>query len=754
LVYHAGIDFILSQYPHKHETWSTDNDDKRDSVPLPYHRFQGFIQDHKYVDNVLSLHSGDFYSLVDFLNETTQIIPSAVAPNANSGGANQAAGNEAKAHTGMKRKVSISAVSKAGMMTPRHLFLKLDGFAHDKYADEYMDVDYCLRVRNLLPATTTAQWSTSGTSSGDSQRGYTGQPLASSTPSASSRYTNSYGRSRFRDESAISSPWTDFSSPSPSPSSSPPLVESGGQSSTTAEMSPKLEHAFDVVYDPFSVLAYYDSVSAIDGGIHREAFDPKSDDARTYAERWGSSRPLARYVRRHYDTIGLRNVSLIWNMDCGTGQVFGFTMEALYFVLGLHDLLSLHVETRDLKGCYEGLGRAGVPVSVLALLSRLSETTLESPEENNKDLYLVVHRDPGRYSHFVSETRGRSPHYIIGRSMYETDKIPDDWKYSCSNLVNEIWVPSDFNVKTFTQSGVSRSRLRQVGEAIDVYTFDPAITKPISLRQKKGFNFLTAMKWEKRKGWDVLLNAYFEEFKAEEDVALFFLSRLNDKAKEEYYSFVEKTCDKLKRKKEDLPRVVFLSEMFPYHKLPALYAGVDCFVLPTHGEGWGLPLMEAMAMELPTIATNWSGNTQFMNEENSFLLRVESMVDATTDGHKWAAPSVPHLKSLMRFVYTHPQQAKRRAKQARLDIVQNHSVDALAKRVVAQLKDIKKSGKFEEGKAANQQSSLSRAAGGGGGASWNSWNSGSSWSGWNTQSKRDESPLATGWSRIKIVEDT
>ena len=37
------------------------------------------------------------------------------------------------------------------------------------------------------------------------------------------------------------------------------------------------------------------------------------------------------------------------------------------------------------------------------------------------------------------------------------------------------------------------------------------------------------------------------------------------------------------------------------------YAGADAFVLPTHGEGWGRPAVEAMAMALPSVVTNWSG---------------------------------------------------------------------------------------------------------------------------------------------------
>ena len=41
-----------------------------------------------------------------------------------------------------------------------------------------------------------------------------------------------------------------------------------------------------------------------------------------------------------------------------------------------------------------------------------------------------------------------------------------------------------------------------------------------------------------------------------------------------------------------------------------LYASADVFVLPSRGEGWGRPHVEAMAMGLPIITTNWSGPTE------------------------------------------------------------------------------------------------------------------------------------------------
>ena len=54
--------------------------------------------------------------------------------------------------------------------------------------------------------------------------------------------------------------------------------------------------------------------------------------------------------------------------------------------------------------------------------------------------------------------------------------------------------------------------------------------------------------------------------------------------------------------------------------LISLYKTADAYVSAHWGEGWGLPLADAMAMGIPTIATNFSGNTEFMTDANSFLV--------------------------------------------------------------------------------------------------------------------------------------
>jgi glycosyltransferase involved in cell wall biosynthesis len=51
------------------------------------------------------------------------------------------------------------------------------------------------------------------------------------------------------------------------------------------------------------------------------------------------------------------------------------------------------------------------------------------------------------------------------------------------------------------------------------------------------------------------------------------------------------------------------------------WQGADAFALLRRSEGFGLPLAEAMCAGYPVIATGWSGNMNYMTEENSFPVR-------------------------------------------------------------------------------------------------------------------------------------
>jgi glycosyltransferase involved in cell wall biosynthesis/GT2 family glycosyltransferase/tetratricopeptide (TPR) repeat protein len=279
----------------------------------------------------------------------------------------------------------------------------------------------------------------------------------------------------------------------------------------------------------------------------------------------------------------------------------------------------------------------------------------------------------------------------VGRTMYETDGLPADWRDQC-NVMDEIWVPAEHNLRTFAAAGVDPSKLHKVPETFDTALFDPGV-KPLDVDDLEGFVFLSVFSWINRKAWDILLRAWFAEFKARDDVTLLLktdaaLAPPGTDCRREVEAFVR---DQLGIKPGKGPRIAVLDTHLETADVPRMYRTADAFVLASHGEGWGRPYMEAMAMGMPTIATRWSGNLDFMDDENSYLLDY-TLVDVPAHlaprGQRWAEPSLSDLRRTMRRLYEHPKEAARTGERARADVLVSCSPEVVATAVSERLEAI------------------------------------------------------------------
>jgi len=275
--------------------------------------------------------------------------------------------------------------------------------------------------------------------------------------------------------------------------------------------------------------------------------------------------------------------------------------------------------------------------------------------------------------------------------MFETDRIPSGWEIRL-NKMDQVWVPSAWAVETFAAGGVQREKLVVIPEPVDTGFFNPELYEPLELKwQSPGhYRFISIFKWEARKGWDVLLRAFFEEFKRLDDVSLHILTHGYHATKSET-SAVQEFIEENGFDQTGLPRLELITQHIPTMHLPRLYKAADAFVLPSRGEGWGRPHVEAMAMGLPIISTYWSGPTEFMTHNNSFPLEIEPELvplpkDSAFQGHKWADPSVQHLRKLMRKLVQNPDLGRKVGMQARADMIQRYSPAKVATLIADHIK--------------------------------------------------------------------
>jgi glycosyltransferase involved in cell wall biosynthesis len=290
------------------------------------------------------------------------------------------------------------------------------------------------------------------------------------------------------------------------------------------------------------------------------------------------------------------------------------------------------------------------------------------------------------YARQRAQRSGCSKH--VGIAMFETDRLPSGWADACNGM-DEVWLPSEFNRKTFAKSGVNPAKLHVIPFGIDAAAYDPGKVAPYPLGGTSGFTFLSVFQWSRRKGWDVLLDAYFQSFTQQDDVRLVIRAYPDGHAEETVKACFERFLAEREYDPSRLPAVEIIEEFVSEADMPRLYRAADCFVLPTRGEGWGIPYMEAMASGLPVIATDWSAHLDYMDRDNAYLIPIDGLAPIDPEqtarnpfyesDHFWAEPSMTETGRLMRHVFENREEARETGGRARTHILENWTMERTAR---------------------------------------------------------------------------
>jgi len=221
-------------------------------------------------------------------------------------------------------------------------------------------------------------------------------------------------------------------------------------------------------------------------------------------------------------------------------------------------------------------------------------------------------------------------------------------------------------------------------------------TKSIKLKTKKDFKFLHISSCFSRKGVDVLLDAYCKTFSIQDNVCLIIKTFPNP------HNDVEELIAYQKKNKKNCPAIELINKDLDDGYIVDLYKKSNCLVAPSRGEGYGLPMAEAMLFDLPVITTGFGGQIDFCKNDTSWLIDYsfeKALTHMNLFNSYWAEPKIESLSSLLKEVFTlSSSDIVKKTKKAKENILSYHKWENCAHRMIETVETIEKQPIFNDKK--------------------------------------------------------
>ncbi|MBE9640233.1 glycosyltransferase [Salipiger mangrovisoli] len=287
--------------------------------------------------------------------------------------------------------------------------------------------------------------------------------------------------------------------------------------------------------------------------------------------------------------------------------------------------------------------------------------------------------------------------YNIGYFFWELD-MPAYCHYLGMSLLDEIWVSTDYGLRIY-KPGAEGKPVVNVGMC---YEEHPDITRAAArafVEARFGFDAshhvclvaFDSFSFVQRKNPVAVLEAFQQAFAGVPEARLVVKTQNRTKVFDPVQVALWSRVDEIIAGD---PRIVVMNETLSYRDLLQLKAGSDCYISLHKSEGWGFGMIEAMALKVPVICTAYSGNMDFCSDETAWLVGYEEVpleqgdYIFVRDGSLWAEPSVAEAARQLRAARDNPQASRDKAEAAYSHIRENFSVDAIAGRYGARLREI------------------------------------------------------------------
>lgn len=279
------------------------------------------------------------------------------------------------------------------------------------------------------------------------------------------------------------------------------------------------------------------------------------------------------------------------------------------------------------------------------LESKLQDLSDKKSEEFN---VIIYHMLPSDYK-YVSGVKN------IGCLELETLTLSNVLWIKKINMMDEIWVPNQASKNCLVNSGIREDKIKILHYSFNFEKVISSQDRNTVLGLNGTFNFAFVGEFLHRKNLEALLIAFHKEFDKSEPVGL--LIKTNGSL-ENATNFCASVKGKMKNrgvyKKE-----VIVCDYLPEEDLFSLLKQCHSFVMPSRGESWCYPALEAMALGLPVIYTDGIGIDEYVindlavaSHESPCFGANDSLQDLYTSDDNWLEIDILDLQKKMREVFS------------------------------------------------------------------------------------------------------
>jgi glycosyltransferase involved in cell wall biosynthesis len=216
----------------------------------------------------------------------------------------------------------------------------------------------------------------------------------------------------------------------------------------------------------------------------------------------------------------------------------------------------------------------------------------------------------------------------IGWWPWELAVFPKAWKPYAFELVDEVWASSTFLEDMYKRA--TDKPVKLVPLAVSVARMKPYPRKHYGLPDKK-FLFLYIFDFNSsvaRKNPMAAVQAFKQAFKPTDNTVGLVLKTMNTKPNNPEWQAFLKECQTDKR-------IQLITETLDRPEVLGLINACDAYVSLHRAEGFGRTLAEAMLLGKPVVATNYSGNVDFMHSELNACVSYQ-LASLSEQDYQWA----------------------------------------------------------------------------------------------------------------------